>query len=72
MKIKDCKIKGTLHEVLHVPGLVKNLFLIHKATIQALKIEFEQDGCSIKNNVGKVLQKLYKRLAYTSYYVHRF
>ncbi len=72
MKIKDRKIKGILHEVLHVPGLVKNLFLIRKTTIQALKIQFEQDGRSIKNNVREVLQKLYKRLAYTSYYVHRF
>jgi hypothetical protein len=57
MKVGHHKVKGVLHEVLHVLGLVKNLFLISKATTQGLKIEFEQDGCSIKNNVGEVLAK---------------
>jgi hypothetical protein len=67
MKIGDHKIKGVLHEV-HVPSLVKNLFLVRKATAQGLKIEFEQDGCSINNSVGEVLaraiheKKLYKLL----------
>jgi hypothetical protein len=53
MKVGDRKVKVVLHEVLHVPGLVKNLFLISKATAQGQKIEFEQDGCSIKNNVWR-------------------
>jgi hypothetical protein len=68
MKIGDREVKGVLHEILHVLGLVKNLFLVNKATAQGLKIKFEQDGCSIKNNVGEVLtravheNRLYKLL----------
>jgi hypothetical protein len=68
MKVGDCKVKGVLHEVLHVPSLVKNLLLVSKATAQGQKIKFKQDGCSVKNSVGEVLvrviqkNRLYKQL----------
>jgi hypothetical protein len=58
MKVGDHEVKGMLHEVLHDLSLVKNLFLVSKATAQGLKIEFEQDGCSIKNSVGEVLARV--------------
>lgn len=55
MKVGDHEVKGVLHEVRHVPSFVKNLFLVSKAIAECIKIEFEQDGCSIKNSVGEVL-----------------
>jgi hypothetical protein len=48
--------------------LLRIYFLVSKATAQCIKIEFEQDGCSIKNSVGEVLagaiqeNRLYKLL----------
>jgi hypothetical protein len=40
MKMGDCEVRGVLHEVFHVFGIVKNLFSISKATTQGLKVEF--------------------------------
>jgi len=40
MKMGDCEVRGVLHEVFHVLGIVKNLFSISKATTQGLKVEF--------------------------------
>jgi hypothetical protein len=40
MKVGKCEVKGVLHEVFHVIGLVKNLFSISKAITQGLKVEF--------------------------------
>jgi hypothetical protein len=60
MKGKECEVRGVLHEVFHVLGLINNLFSVKKATIQGLKVEFEQKKCNIKNNVGEILAKLVK------------
>jgi hypothetical protein len=30
MRVGECEVRGVLHEVFHVLGLVKNLFLISK------------------------------------------
>lgn len=40
MKVGGWEVRGVLHEVFHVLGLVKNLFLVSKAKTQGLKIEF--------------------------------
>ncbi len=36
----ECEVRGVLHEVFHVLGLVKNLFSVSKTISQGLKIEF--------------------------------
>jgi hypothetical protein len=38
MRLGEHEVRHVLHEVLHVLGLVKNLFLVSKATIQGFKI----------------------------------
>ncbi len=60
MKGGECEVRGVFHEVFHVYGLINNLFSIKKVTIEGLKIEFEQEKCNIKNNVGEILAKLVK------------
>jgi hypothetical protein len=40
MKMGECEVRGVLHEVFHVLGLVKNLFSVSKTISQGLKIEF--------------------------------
>lgn len=60
MKGIKCEIRAILHEVFHVPSLINNLFLVKKAIAQGLKVEFEQEECNIKNNVGKFLAKVVK------------
>jgi hypothetical protein len=49
MKVRECEVRSVLHEVLHVLGLVNNLFLVNKITAQGLKMKIEQEKCSIKN-----------------------
>jgi predicted metallopeptidase len=49
------EVKGVLHEVLHVPNLVKDLFLVHKAIVQGLKVKFEQEEYNIKNDAREIL-----------------
>lgn len=56
----ECEVRGVLHEVLHVHGLINNLFSIKKATTQGLKVEFEHKKCNIKNNVKEILAKVIK------------
>jgi hypothetical protein len=34
MRVGECEVKGVLHEVFHVLGLVKNLLSISKAIAQ--------------------------------------
>ncbi len=60
MRIEECEVKGILHEVFHVPSLVKKLFSINKTTAQGLKVKFEQEKCTIKNNVGEIFARLVK------------
>jgi hypothetical protein len=55
MRVGEHEVKGVLHEVLHVPSLVKDLFSVSKAIVQGLKVEFEQEECNIKNDVGEIL-----------------
>jgi hypothetical protein len=56
----ECEVRGVLHEVLHVPSFVKNLFLVNKPTTQGLKIKIGQEKCSIKNNVGEIFASVVK------------
>lgn len=73
MRMEDHEIKGVLHEVLHVLGLVKTCSQLKIAIAQGLKIEFDQDGCSIKNNVGsRFLQKSCKKTSFINYCVRGF
>jgi hypothetical protein len=60
MKGRECEVRAIFYEVLHVPSLINNLFSVKKAIAQGFKIEFEQEECNIKNNVGKFLAKLVK------------
>jgi len=41
MRVGERVVRDVLHEVLHVFGFVKNLFLVNKATIQGFKAEFQ-------------------------------
>ncbi len=50
MKVGEHVVKDVLHEVLHVLGLVKNLFLVSKVTTQGFKIKFQHEKCNIKND----------------------
>lgn len=45
MRVGECEVRGVLHQVLHVPSLVNNLFLVNKITAQGLKIKIEQEKC---------------------------
>ncbi len=60
MKGRECEIRGVLHEVFCVHSFINNLFSVKKATFQGLKIEFEQEKCNIKNNVGEFFAKVVK------------
>jgi hypothetical protein len=55
MRVGEHEVKGVLHEVLHVPSLVKDHFSVSKAIVQSLKIEFEQEECNNKNDFGEIL-----------------
>jgi hypothetical protein len=50
MRVGEHEVRDVLHEVLHVLGLFKNLFLISKATNQGFKVEFQQEKCNITND----------------------
>ncbi len=55
MRVGEHEVKGVLQEVLHVFSFVEELFSVNKPIVQGLKIEFEQEECNIKNNVGEIL-----------------
>jgi len=40
MRVGDREVRDVLHIMLHVLGLVKNLFLVSKASTQGFKVEF--------------------------------
>jgi len=40
MRVGDREVRDVLHIVLHVLGLVNNLFLVSKASTQGFKVEF--------------------------------
>ncbi len=49
-------IDGVLTNVLHVPGLAKNLFSVTKATTLGNIFEFGKKRCVIMNKQKKVIQ----------------
>ncbi len=60
MRVGECEVRGVLHKVVHVFGLVNNLFLVNKTIAQGLKIKIEQEKCSIKNHVGEIFARVVK------------
>jgi transposase InsO family protein len=57
-------MEGTLTDVLHVPGIAKNLFSVSKATREGLKIKFENKGCTISKGNKILAEGLHEQNLY--------
>lgn len=52
-----CLVNVTVQRVLLVPGISANLLSVKRLTRNGLRVEFDNDGCSIKDGKGVVLGK---------------